>query len=185
MMSSSSYRSRMSRRDTRASRIGAMQALVFLTLVVALAACSRPAVQAPGVGAAAPSSTAAPSGLGSLAPATPGPAVAIPAALRGTWIAKVAGTTATSGAWTLKGTARNLELQNPIAGSDPFALDPSAISATTLTLPADAGCPDQAAVTTGEYTWAITAGTLTFTKVKDSCGDRSGVLTASSWTRKP
>jgi len=52
-------------------------------------------------------------------------------------------------------------------------------------LAADAGCPDQVTVTPGNYTLALSGNTLRITLVSDSCGDRSGVLVASPWTRKP
>lgn len=118
------------------------------------------------------------------AAATPLPSITTPAGLRGTWTADVEGTTASSGVWTLEISSSDLTLQNP-RGGDPFSVGPIAISEASLVLAADSGCPDQATVTTGTYTLALTGDSLVITLVGDSCGDRSAVLVAGPWTRKP
>src|SRR5215210_1449656 len=60
---------------------------------------------------------------------TQGPLLTTPAALRGPWTADIAGTTASSGHWTLLLTESNLSLQNPVGG-DPFTLDPVSFTET-------------------------------------------------------
>jgi hypothetical protein len=37
---------------------------------------------------------------------------------------------------------------------------------------------------TGVYMWKADAGTITFTKQKDSCDDRAGALDGKTWKRK-
>jgi len=158
--------------------------LLVLLAAISVAACSRPAVQPPAVAAAAsaPPATLSPTPL----PATPLPSVAIPQELQGTWHAVVTGTTATSGTWTLKGTANDLLLKNPGAtDTDYFSVEPIAITPTTLTLGADSGCPDQATVTEGSYTWALTNAQLVIKLVSDSCGDRAATLTKTPWSKAP
>jgi len=154
-------------------------AVLALALALWVAACGRPTVQPPGVAAApaTPSATSSPMPLSS---------VSIPAELQGTWEADVTGTTASSGGWTLKGTADDLLLHNPVGAADDFfSVDPIAISPTTLTLATSSDCPDQATITEGSYTWAITGGKLVIKLVSDSCGDRSGVLTKTPWAKAP
>jgi len=156
-----------------------MAVVLVLLAAMTAAACSRPAVQPPGVAAAAsgPAATASP---------TPLPSVSIPSELQGTWHAVVTGTTATSGTWTLKGIATDLLLRNPgAADTDYFSVGPIAVTPTTLTLAADAGCPDQATVTEGSYTWALTGGQLVIKVVGDSCGDRAATLTRTPWSKIP
>ena len=115
---------------------------------------------------------------------TAAPSISTPADLRGIWTADVQGTTASSGIWRLEISASNLSLQNPIGG-DPFTLDPSSMTETSMVLPAAADCPEQSVITPGTYTLALTGDSLVITLVSDSCGDRSGVLTAARWTRVP
>jgi hypothetical protein len=110
--------------------------------------------------------------------------ISTPADLRGTWTADVQGTTASSGIWKLEISASNLSLQNPVGG-EPFTLDPTSMTETSLVLPAGEDCPDQKVVTPGTYTLALTGDSLVITLVSDSCGDRSGVLAAVPWTRVP
>lgn len=129
------------------------------------------------------------------APASPSPTpsapasaarIDVPAALRGTWTANVTGTTATSGTWTLDITAIDLRLTNPNAtAAEAFSIGPTKVTSSELTLWADAGCPDQTTVTEGTYTVKVQGNQLTFTLVSDSCGDRSAVLIAKPWSRKP
>ncbi len=148
-------------------------------LAVALAAAACNATGAP------PLPTATPVPIPSKAtPATPAPVVVTPDDLRGSWTANVQGTTASSGLWTLEISSADLMLQNPVGG-DLFSLGPTLVSETSLVLAADAECPDQATVTPGTYTLALTGDSLRITLVSDSCGDRSGVLVAGPWTRKP
>ncbi|MEO5704141.1 MAG: hypothetical protein ABIZ52_01025 [Candidatus Limnocylindrales bacterium] len=52
-------------------------------------------------------------------------------------------------------------------------------------LEADSGFTDQATVTDGIYTVALSGDSVRITLVSDSCGDRSGVLVTAPWTRKP
>jgi hypothetical protein len=118
------------------------------------------------------------------APVTAAPVVVTPEALRGTWTADVQGTTASSGIWTMEISSSNVTLQNPASG-DLFSLGPTFVSETSLVLGADPDCPDQATVTPGTYTLALAATSLVISVVSDSCGDRTGVLVASPWTRKP
>jgi hypothetical protein len=177
-------------RDVIGSRRVVPGAAVLLVLAIGLAACSRPAAQAPGVGAAAPTASAstgaaAPSSAAALALGTPAPVVVIPAALRGTWTSNVQGTTATSGVWRLVASSNDLALGNPKPYSDPFPLNPTAITPTTFTLDVDHECPDQGVATEGKYTWAIAAGVLKISAVSDSCGDRQAVLVAGPWTKQP
>jgi len=109
--------------------------------------------------------------------------VTTPASLRGTWTSDVVGTTASSGKWMLLISDSNVALQNPVGG-DPFTLDPTSMSETSIVFPAAADCPDQKSVTEGQYTIALTGDTLVFTLVNDSCGDRSATLTTAPWRRK-
>jgi hypothetical protein len=160
-------------------------AIILLATALSLAACSRPAVQPPGVAAAPATPLMAMTPVPATTPAPHRP-VSIPAELQGTWQAVVTGTTASSGAWTLKGTADDLLLHNPVGAADDFfSVDAIAITPTTLTLAVSADCPDQAAATEGNYTWAITGGKLVFKLVNDSCGDRAGILTKTPWTKAP
>jgi len=116
--------------------------------------------------------------------ATQLPAITTPADLRGTWTADVEGTTASSGIWTLDISESNLTLLNPVGG-DRFSIGPIAISETSLVLEASSDCPDQAAVTVGTYSLALTGDSLRITLLSDSCRDRSAVLVAAPWMRKP
>jgi hypothetical protein len=141
-------------------RSGALVALILAA--VAVAACNAPAA------------TRLPTSA----------SIETPAALRGTWTADVRGTSASSGAWKLTITDTNFALQNPVGG-DPFTLDPTAVTETSVAFPADEGCPDQTTVTEGRYTMALTGNTLVFTLVSDSCGDRSATLTTTPWVRTP
>jgi hypothetical protein len=162
-------------------RRAAMVAL--LALATSVAACSTAGARAtssPTAGAPTASALSGGSAASSRRP------VAVPQSLQGTWAALVSGTTASSGAWLLKVTADNLALHNPVGAADDFfTLDPVSIDGTHMVLPADGGCPDQATVTEGSYTLALSGSTLTFTLVADSCVDRSGVLTKGPWTRQP
>jgi hypothetical protein len=169
--------------------------LLALLAVISVTACSRPAVQPPGVAAAAsgpaatpslsPAKTLSPSPSPSPTP-TPLPSISVPSELQGTWHAVVTGTTATSGTWTLRGTATDLLLKNPGASdTDYFSVEPIAITPTTLTLGADSGCPDQASVTEGSYTWSLTGGKLVIKLMSDSCGDRAATLTKTPWSKAP
>lgn len=151
-----------------------------LALAAALAFAAS-ACNAPG---AKPLPTATPVPVAPTATVLPQPpAITTPTDLRGTWTADVEGTTASSGIWTLEISTSNLTLHNPVGG-DPFTLDPTAMSETTLVLPAASDCPDQSSVTMGTYTIAVTGDLLRFTLVRDSCGDRSGVLVTGTWKRK-
>ena len=111
-------------------------------------------------------------------------AVTVPEALQGTWTAEVRNTTASSGRWTLKVSPNDLQLQNP-GSSESFSIDPTAVTATTLTVAASTDCPDQSTVTPGTYTLKVEGNTLTISLGSDSCGDRAAVLTAGPWTRAP
>jgi hypothetical protein len=104
--------------------------------------------------------------------------------MRGTWTADVQGTTASSGIWKLEISASNLSLQNPVGG-EPFTLDPTSMTETSLTLPAADDCPDQSVITPGTYKLALINNQLVITLVSDSCGDRSGTLATVPWTRAP
>jgi hypothetical protein len=108
----------------------------------------------------------------------------VPDAMRGTWTADIENTTASSGVWTLVVNGSDLTLQNPIGGN-PFSIDPTAVTTTTLSVAASADCPDQSVVTPGTYSISLQGDTLRFTLTSDSCGDRSAVLTGGTWTRKP
>jgi hypothetical protein len=148
---------------------------LLLTVVIA-AACNATGATPLPAATAAPVATAA-------AAATPYSPITTPLDLRGTWTADVRGTTASSGTWTLRISTSNLQLQNPVGG-DFFSLDATAISETSLVLAASSDCADQATVTVGTYTLALTGDSLKITLVGDSCGDRSGVLVTAPWTRK-
>ena len=146
----------------RLARPGAA-ALVALLL---LAGCGS-AGGVPGQQAAA--ATAAP----------PAVALQIPDELLGTWKADVTGTSASSGTWTLRITADDMELLNPIATSDDeyFSINPKTISDTGLTLWEEPDCE------AAEYEWSIDGGSLTFEAIKDTCMDRPAVLTTTPWQR--
>jgi hypothetical protein len=116
--------------------------------------------------------------------ATAAASISTPVDMRGTWTADVQGTTASSGIWKLQISASNLSLQNPVGG-EAFPLDPTSMTETSLVLPAGEDCPDQTVVTPGTYTLALTGNSLVITMLRDSCGDRSGVLTAAPWARVP
>jgi len=150
--------------------------------LVAILAASTAGCAGPGAASPAPTPTPAPqltaTALVSMAP----PALAIPQVLQGLWTASVSGTTATSGAWKLNVTTTDMLLQNPI-GEDEFSINPIAATDSTLTLAADPGCPDQATVSQGKYTYVLSAGKLTISAIDDTCGDRRGVLTDTSWTK--
>jgi len=186
-------------RMTRHPLGGRAAVALLVVMAVSLAACARPATAPLAVAAALPtaspvvtappkaSPTAAaahPSPTGS---ATQAPPVAIPVALQGQWTAKVAGTSASSGQWKMRITKDDILLHNPVSTdpTDYFSMGPSSVDASTLTLVPAFDCPDQATVTEGHYTWKLSGGTLTFTLVTDSCTDRSGVLTVSSWVKAP
>ena len=115
---------------------------------------------------------------------TDAPAISTPIALRGTWVADVQGTTASSGVWKLEVSESNVSLQNPVGG-EPFTLDPSSMTATSMVLPAASDCPDQSVVTSGTYVLALAGDSLVITVESDSCGDRSAVLVSTPWTREP
>ena len=115
---------------------------------------------------------------------TGGPGLSTPIALRGTWTADVQGTTASSGVWKLEVSESNVSLQNPVGG-EPFTLDPSSMTTTSMVLPAVSDCPDQSAVTPGTYALALTGDSLVITVESDSCGDRSAVLVSAPWMREP
>lgn len=123
-----------------------------------------------------PTRTATPS----LAAVTAGPVISTPAALRGTWTADVQGTSASSGVWILEISESNMSLQNPVGG-EPFTLDPSSMTATSIVLPAASDCPDQSVVTEGTDSLALAGQSLVIKVVSDSCGDRSAVLVAEPW----
>lgn len=112
------------------------------------------------------------------------PAITTPTALRGTWTAEVTGTTASSGVWTLRVSESNLSLQNPVGG-DPFTLDPTSFTPTSIVFPPASDCPDQSVATPGTYGLVLSGDALTITLVSDSCGDRSAVLVSGSWSRQP
>ena len=117
------------------------------------------------------------------APTTPAPVVSTPEALRGSWTADIQGTTASSGIWTLVITESNVMLQNPFG--ELFSVGPTSVSETAMVLAASPDCPDQSTVTPGTYILALAGDALTITVEADSCGDRSGVLATTPWTRKP
>lgn len=162
--------------------------VALLALAASVAACSTAGAGATSAPTASAPPTATPSATPtSVQSATPSPQpVAVPKSLQGTWAALVSGTTASSGAWLLRVTTANLALHNPNAAADDFfTLDPVSVDATHMILPASGDCPDQATVTEGSYTLTLSGSKLTFTLLADSCGDRSGVLTKTPWTRQP
>ena len=150
-----------------------------MLLVGLLAACG-PAVGGPATAPAAAAATRAPSGP----PATG--SLTVPEALLGNWTADIENTTVTPGVWTLHITAYDLTLENPHS-SDAFSIDPTGVTATTLSLApsSDADCPEQSARTPGTYGISLQGDSLRFTLTSDSCGGRSAVLTGGTWTRKP
>ena len=152
----------------RAADWAAVAALA-VCITVALVSCSQPAASSPVAAASAAATATAGQAISSLS---------IADALQGTWKATVENTTASSGSWQLRVTANDMLLQNPVGG-DEFSIQPIALTDSSLTLAADAGCPDQTSVTDGRYTYVITGEVLTFTAIGDSCGDRKGVLTSS------
>ena len=105
--------------------------------------------------------------------------VQIPEALLGTWKADVIGTSASSGTWTLRITADDMELLNPIATSEDeyFSINPKTITDTALTLWEEPDCE------AAEYGWSVDGGSLTFEVVTDTCIDRPAVLTTTAWQR--
>ena len=137
-----------------------------LVALLLLAGCGS-AGGVPGQQAAA--ATAAPSAA----------ALQIPEALLGTWEADVVGTSASAGTWTLRITADDMELLNPIATSEDeyVSINPKTISDTGLTLWEEPDCE------AAEYEWSIDGGSLTFEAVKDTCIDRPAVLTTTAWQR--
>lgn len=133
----------------------------IIIAALALVACAR-------IGSASPS---APSATATR------PAVSIPAALQGTWMANVSGTTASSGAWTLIITADDMQLKNPL-GTESFSIHPLDVTDSSFGLGADADCP-----TDGSYSYSLSGDTLVITAVADSCSGRMGVMTTGEWTR--
>ena len=119
------------------------------------------------------------------APATASPATAedsrIPDAFLGTWTADITEGTASYGTWSLRITPYDMELLNPIAGSEDeyFSLNPKTTSETGVSMWEDPDCE------AAEYRWSIDGGLLTFEAVEDTCGDRKAVLTTTSWQQAP
>ncbi|HEY3333613.1 MAG TPA: hypothetical protein VGK16_00140 [Candidatus Limnocylindrales bacterium] len=143
-----------------------ISATALVLALLGAIACNAPAVTP------LPTATAA--------PVTP--SIVTPAALRGTWTAEVRGTSASAGVWKLLISDSNFALQNPIGG-DPFTLDPTAVTETSVVFPPGEDCPDQTTVTEGRYSMTLRGNTLTFTLISDSCGDRSATLTTTPWSR--
>ena len=150
--------------------------------LVAIVAASTAGCAGSGAASLAPTLTPAPQPTATALVSTAPAALAIPQALQGLWIASVTGTTATSGAWKLNVSATDMLLKNPIGG-DEFSINPIAATDSTLTLAADPGCPDQATVGQGNYAYVLSADKLTIRAIDDTCGDRKGVLTQTSWTK--
>lgn len=119
--------------------------------------------------------------------ATPRPSISVPAQIQGMWQAEISGTTASDGLWQMRVTPADILVHNPKANdpNDYFSLGPVAIDAMSVMFEAQADCPDQATVTTGEYRWQLTGNALAFTLISDSCGDRAGILTKTPWTKVP
>ena len=151
--------------------------IVVLLAATSLVGCARQEAGASPTPASTPRASVAATNPPPLATpsSTPLPVVAMPSNLQAKWKSIVRGTTASSGECELQITPNDMLLQNP-GGGDQFSLEPIAITASTLTLPADSGCPDQSTVTEGSYTYTLSNGVLRFTAVSDSCGDRKGVL---------
>jgi hypothetical protein len=105
----------------------------------------------------------------------------VPASLIGTYEASVVGTTASSGIWKLEIKPWDLLLTNPVGG-DAFSIDPVTVDATQMTLRSSSDCEDQ---TDGQYTISLKGTQLTFTAIRDGCGDRKATLTTTPWTRRP
>lgn len=159
------------------------QFLLGFAIVATLVGCSASSTGSvvPGSATAASGGASAPvAASASVEPST----VTVPEGLRGTWTAAVAGTTSTPGTWTLDITATDLRLTNPNS-KDSFSIGPTKVTTSDLTVWADADCPDQTSVTDGTYRLSLKGDQLTFALIADSCGDRSSVLIAKPWTRKP
>jgi len=163
---------RAGRRRTAGAALGG---LVVAAIALATTACS------PGSGLGAQQLAAATASPAVAAASTESrPAVSIPAAMLGTWTANVEGTTATSGTWTLRASAHDLELKNPHGTDDAFfSLNPTSADGTSIDLAQD---PDCAAAT---YSWRLEQSKLVFDISADSCIDRKAVLTATPWIRQP
>ena len=125
-------------------------------------------------------------------PASPSPTLCpeiVPQSLLGAWSVFITGTEQTSGAgappgtWVMTFTACRVQLAN--VGMTPLPWQTPALSSTQLTLPPDPTCAYQiGAPSSGIYRFNVTATTLTFTKVSDSCPGRAITLSAHPWHRQ-
>jgi hypothetical protein len=148
----------------------AHRAVAFGAIVaIALGACSGTSAGAGQQGAAA---SVAPA---SAVPTTvPYPDVAMPAALRGIWTARIQGGNGPAeGIWRLRVTEHLMELKNPHEATDAgyFSLSADRIDGTSFHLASDADCG------TADYTWAVSGSQLVMSTANDTCGDRKTVLT--------
>jgi hypothetical protein len=88
------------------------------------------------------------------------------------------------GKWKLLVTSETEAYFQPPEGPSFPVGNPIELSAGRIVLAPDPECPTQTGTPgNGEYEWSLDGGTLTFTDVKDSCRDRSFVLTSKPWSR--
>lgn len=88
------------------------------------------------------------------------------------------------GEWKLLVTSESEAFFQPPEGPSFPVGNPIELTAGRIVLAADPECPTQTETPgTGTYEWNLDGETLTFTDVKDSCRDRSFVLTSKPWTR--
>ncbi len=89
---------------------------------------------------------------------------------------------ASPGRWTLTISAGDASFDGP--GGRHIPLMPTEISETRMIVPADPNCPNnEPAPGEGEYELELSGDSLTFTKVRDPCGDRAFTLTIHTWQR--
>jgi hypothetical protein len=154
-----------------------MKLSLATAVVLLVAACGSAGAAGGQQGAAA---TAAPTATAAAASDAPPAVLAIPASLQGTWTSSVVGTTASSGAWTLRVSKDDIELKNPNASeSEYFSINPRSASDAGFDMYADPDCQGAA------YTWHLDGAQLVFATAEDPCIDRKATLTAGPWTKAP
>ena len=88
------------------------------------------------------------------------------------------------GKWELLVTSETEAFFQPPEGPSFPVGNPIELTAGRIVLAADPECPTQTETPgTGTYAWSLDGETLTFTDVKDTCRDRSFVLTSKPWSR--
>jgi hypothetical protein len=86
------------------------------------------------------------------------------------------------GRWTVTINAGDASFDGP--GGRHIPLMPTEISETRMIVPSDPNCPNNdPAPGEGEYELELSGDSLTFSKVRDPCGDRAFTFTIHTWQR--